>query len=356
MEEENNVNTRLIKVIQRLLFLILVLVLLLVALPILFYYGNSLLNLFSGSKNENPQIQAEAQIQGSTSKTIYWQPQEIALVTNLKKKELLLYGKELIIHTASYFGPNGSIQKEFNGMNCQNCHLDAGTKVFGNNYGSVAANYPKFRARSGTIESITKRINDCFERSLNGKSLDSLSKEMIAMRSYIEFLGGQVEKGTKAPGSGFKNLTYLNRACDPILGKKVYIEKCQSCHLKDGEGVLMEHKLEYQYPPLWGKYSYNDGAGLYRIINFAKYVKYNMPLGANHESPQLSDEEAWDVASFINSQQRPHKNTAQDWPDLTKKPVDHPFGPYADNFTEREHKYGPFAPIEELQKQKTIKK
>jgi thiosulfate dehydrogenase len=30
------------------------------------------------------------------------------------------------------------------------------------------------------------------------------------------------------------------------------------------------------------------------------------------------------------------------WPDIAKKPFDHPFGPYADPFPEHQHKHGPF--------------
>jgi len=108
--------------------------------------------------------------------------------------------------------------------------------------------------------------------------------------------------------------------------------------------------VEYTYPALWGKNSFNDGAGLYRISNFAKYIKYNMPLGVTHRNPQLTDEEAWDVAAFIVSQARPHINVPKDWPDISKKPADHPFGPYADAFAEAQHKYGPFKPIVEEQK------
>jgi thiosulfate dehydrogenase len=230
-------------------------------------------------------------------------------------------------------------------MNCQNCHLEAGTKVFGNNYGSVAANYPKFRPRSGTEEDIYKRVNDCFERSLNGKALDTLSREMQAIKTYIEYLGSNIEKGKKAEGSGFKELAFLDRAADPKKGKEVYVAKCQSCHQADGGGLLNVEGTEYSFPPLWGKNAYNDKAGLYRITFFARYAKYNMPLGTSHENPQLSDEEAWDVAAFVNSQERPSFNTPKDWPDISKKPIDHPFGPYRDGFSETQHKYGPFKPI-----------
>ena len=48
---------------------------------------------------------------------------------------------------------------------------------------------------------------------------------------------------------------------------------------------------------------------------------------------------------FVNSQPRPEKKYPKDWPNIAGKPIDHPFGPYADNFSETQHKYGPFEPI-----------
>ncbi len=94
---------------------------------------------------------------------------------------------------------------------------------------------------------------------------------------------------------------------------------------------------EYQYPLLWGKNSYNDGAGLYRVSNFARYVKANMPLGASHRKPQLTDDEAWDLDAYVNSMPRPKKDIRKDWPDISKKHFDHPFGPYKDGYSE--HKF-----------------
>lgn len=267
-------------------------------------------------------------------------------IENDSLQNVVEYGKDLIVNTSVYFGPLGKVSpNSTNGMNCQNCHLEAGTKIFGNNYGSVAATYPKFRHRSGTVESVSRRVNDCFERSLNGKALDTASAEMQAILSYLAYLGKNTTKGKKAAGSGFKQLEFLDRAADPEKGKQVYSSKCQSCHQSDGEGLPNGDKTAYTYPPLWGKHSYNDGAGLFRLSNFAAYVKYNMPLGASHNSPQLSDEEAWDVAAFVNSQARPHLDTPHDWPDISGKPVDHPFGPYRDTFSEQQHKYGPFREI-----------
>ena len=65
----------------------------------------------------------------------------------------------------------------------------------------------------------------------------------------------------------------------------------------------------------------------------------------SHQNPKLTTEEAWDVAAFVNSQPRPKRDFSKDWPDISKKPIDHPFGPFADGFTESQHKYGPFKPI-----------
>ena len=280
-----------------------------------------------------------------TSSAEMWHPADLNGLPEGPEKEQLAYGRELIAHTAKYLGPQGSVLQISNGMNCQNCHLDAGTKPFGNNYSLVASTYPKFRARSGTEEDIFKRVNDCMERSLNGKPLTKDSKEMQAMMAYINWVGKDVEKGEKPKGAGLMDIELLDRAASPEKGKVVYVQKCQVCHGKDGEGVKTEGSAEYQFPPLWGKNSYNDGAGLYRISNFAKYAKANMPLGATYENPMLTGEEAWDVAAFVNSQPRPKKDLSKDWPDISGKPFDHPFGPFADTFDEKQHKYGPYQPI-----------
>lgn len=252
------------------------------------------------------------------------------------------YGHELIANTSFYFGPKGTVAPITNGMNCQNCHLDAGTMPWGNNYSAVVSTYPKFRARSGGVETIPKRVNDCFERSLNGKAIDSNSKEMKAIVAYLHWIGDEIPKGAKPKGSGIMDLPFMNRAASPEKGQIVYQQKCASCHGPNGEGQPNIEGYGYAYPPLWGEHSYNDGAGLFRLSRFAGYVKANMPFGANYQNTQLSDEDAWDVAAFVNSQPRPKKDISKDWPDISKKPFDHPFGPFADGKSEAQHKYGPW--------------
>jgi len=56
------------------------------------------------------------------------------------------------------------------------------------------------------------------------------------------------------------------------------------------------------FPPLWGPESYNWGAGMARVNPAAGFIKANMPFGQGNS---LSDQQAWDVAAFIDSQERP---------------------------------------------------
>lgn len=280
-----------------------------------------------------------------TGKEFIWKAPDTALIPASREGRLIRYGRDLIANTSRYLGPKGSKAALSNGMNCQNCHLDAGTKPWGNNYGAVFSTYPRFRDRSGSIENIFRRVNDCFERSLNGQPLDTNSVEMQAICAYIQWLGQDVPKGVKPSNAGISDLPFLDRAADPVKGFTIYQLNCRRCHGDQGCGTSRADSNGYVYPPLWGEHSYTTGAGLFRIGRLAGYVRDNMPLGCSHDAPVLSCQDAWDVAAFINSQSRPEKTFPRDWPNIARKPFDHPFGPYADSFTAAQHKYGPFGPI-----------
>ena len=121
---------------------------------------------------------SSAAVSQTNVKDDLWHAPDESTMPAGEEGELVRYGKELIAHTSRYLGPKGSVSAISNGMNCNNCHLDAGTRAWGNNYAAVFSTYPKYRERSGSTETIYKRVNDCFERSLNGQPLDSNSKEM----------------------------------------------------------------------------------------------------------------------------------------------------------------------------------
>lgn len=121
---------------------------------------------------------------------------------------------------------------------------------------------------------------------------------------------------------------------------------CASCHGFDGQGERNIESNTYLYPPLWGPDSYNHGAGMHRVLTAAQFIKGNMPLGTTADEPLLSDEEAYDVAGYINSFTRPLKlNPENDFPDKKLKPLSTPYGPWADSFSKEQHKYGPYGEI-----------
>ena len=312
---------------------------------VLFVFISGILSYYNKQKNKAdlPQV-----TYGSDPSLQDWHAPDFQLDTSLSEAERkkLDYGKSIIAHTAAYFGPKGSLAHLTNGMNCQNCHLEAGTQPWANNFAVTKDKYPRIAGRSGKIQTLFDRINGCFQRSMNGNKLDTTSKEMRAMAAYITYLGSNSKKDMKPQGAGLPQINFINRAANPEKGQLVYITFCQRCHGENGQGQLNKTGNEYTYPPLWGNDSYNDGAGLYRLSSFASFVKSNMPYEVtSHWSPSLTQQHAWDVAAFVNSQPRPHKDQHSDYPDLKKKPFDAPYGPYADAFPQKQHKYGPYQPI-----------
>ena len=274
---------------------------------------------------------------------LWYGPNEQEIPEN--NKEHIIRGFQLIKNTSKYLGHGGVIASISNGMNCQNCHLEGGRKPWGNNFFAVYSTYPKFRERSGTTESIAYRVNDCLVRSLNGKPLQENSTEMQDIISYITWLGTGVKKGVKPPGTGIMELPLLEVPADPVSGKIIFGKHCSICHGKHGEGLPGSDGKGNSYPPLWGKGSFNTGAGMNRISRLAGFIRYNMPNGTSYLDPKLSVKEAWDVAAFILSQPRPEFDQSGDWPSLVTKPYDYPYGPYADGYPEDQHKFGPFGPI-----------
>jgi thiosulfate dehydrogenase len=283
-----------------------------------------------------------------------WTVPEVGALPDDAKGRVVRQGRDLITATYAHIGPEvPDAAKRFAGNNlaCGNCHLEAGTKKFGLPIFGLFGEFPKYSARSGADISIEDRVNSCMTRSMNGRAMPNEAPEMAAIVAYIKFLSTGVPPGQELPGLGAGKMPELDRAADPARGLPVYTRACAGCHGPDGLGVrrsLPTVDLGYMMPPVWGADSFNDGAGMARLINAANFVHFNMPHGADYLNPQLSVEEAWDAAAYVVSQPRPHKqDLARDYPDLLLKPVDTPYGPYADGFSEQQHKYGPFAPISE---------
>lgn len=214
-------------------------------------------------------------------------------------------GKKLLTETHQRLPKNVG-----NGLNCTNCHLAGGTTAKSSPWVGIWGVFPEYRSRSGRIISLQERVNDCFERSMNGKALAYNSPEMNNILTYMQWLSTDVPTGASVKGRGFGPIDQKLKS-DANHGKEVYAAKCASCHGAEGQGVK-NPAGGYAFPPVWGKDSFNDGAGMARTYTAAAFVKHNMPLG---QGGTLSDQEALDVAEFFTHQPRPvYQGKAKDWP------------------------------------------
>lgn len=271
---------------------------------------------------------------------------------------LAKYGKELTERTFAHIGPevkDAKMRYAGNNLACASCHQTGATKKFAMPWVGVHATFPQYRAREDEVSTLEERINGCMERSMAGKPLPLDSREMKAYLTYMHFLSQDVPVGGKVEGQGLPPFKAPERRADTVAGGKVYQEKCASCHGVDGAGLRAGapgSATGYTFPPLWGNDSFNNGAGMARLLFASAFIKTNMPFGAQHGQPQLSDDEAYDVAAYMLSQPRPLKaNTERDFPARWNKPVDAAFPPYVTGAPADQHKYGPFGPLQEKMKE-----
>lgn len=259
------------------------------------------------------------------------------------------YGRRLLRYTAALMGPNHeNPEQRYTGshLDCASCHLDTGTKPGTLSLMQSASRYPRFSGRDGFEGDLRDRINGCMTRSMNGRELARDSVEMISMELYIQSLGTQYAAMSESRRAAVEPAAFKEpaRAADIAAGQVVYEQRCQVCHGVEGQGLQATLDLNegYLFPPLWGPDSFNNGAGMGRVLTASLFIKARMPLG----QPDLTDDQAFDVAAYINAQERPQMaNLEKDYPDRTTKPVDSPYPPYADEFPVEQHRFGPFGPI-----------
>lgn len=279
---------------------------------------------------------------------------ELAKIESDFVKREIRYGKEIIDNTAAYIGPQGTVVKATgNYMSCKNCHLDSGVREQGLPFMDTHGLYPQFRSREGKVLTLAERINSCIRMPMLGRDLPDSSREMQAMLLYIKFLGANRKMLARDPDHRLPILKWPAQAASPQKGQELYVTHCSRCHQENGQGIKAANS--YTYPPLWGNESYRAGSSMHRVSVLARFIKANMPFDtATPEKPVLTDEEALDIAAFINSE---HINRRPPPPkNLTVraefKPFDFPEAPYADPFPPDQHKYGPFDPIIVFHKEK----
>jgi thiosulfate dehydrogenase len=190
-----------------------------------------------------------------------------------------------------------------NRLQCVSCHPDDGTRQRVMPWVGVYARFPQYRSRAGSTQIIEDRINDCFLRSMNGKPLAAQSRDMRDIISYMAFLSSGYPVFAQVQGMGLDSLPVQEG--DSARGHATFTTKCVACHGNNGEGSVLA-------PPVWGPHSYNIGAGMARLRTAAAFIRAAMPQNA---PGTLTEQEAWDLARFINSQPRPDfRGKELDWP------------------------------------------
>ncbi len=231
----------------------------------------------------------------------YFKPADIASAPADKFGDEVRLGHNIITETYKY-----APQYAVTGMKCTSCHLDAGLKPNALPLWGAMGTHPVYRISSDRNDNLADRTQSCFRNSMNGFVPAHDSPEMRAILSYIYFISRGIPLRVSLPGKlvPIDDKFYMpTSGIEPssTRGKVVFESKCTSCHGIDGKGKRKEDG-SYEFPPLWGFYSYNKGAAFHYDTPFlARFIWVNMPLGQDFS---LTPREALDVATFINIQER----------------------------------------------------
>ena len=209
--------------------------------------------------------------------------------------KVIRLGQQVFMETGQY-----ASRYVGNKLTCVNCHLDAGRKADSAPLWASFIHYPAFRSKTGQVDTLASRIQGCFEYSMNGKAPPADDPIITALQTYAFWLAKGAPVGMPLRGSGYPKLKKPEQPADYARGEKVYAQNCALCHGADGLGQRAGDKQVF--PPLWGPKSFNWGAGMHQLANAAGFIQANMPLG---KGGTLSEQDAWDVAAFMNSHERP---------------------------------------------------
>lgn len=226
----------------------------------------------------------------------YFTPPDEATIPDDDFGAMVRLGKQIFVDTQNHAG-------EFvgNAQNCVDCHINAGRKAGSSPMWAAWGMYPAYRAKNDRVNTMIDRIQGCFRFSMNGTPPPADSDVMTALLSYTYWLSQGAPIGESLPGRGYPELSAPDKEPSYDRGEKIYAKSCAVCHSEDGRGKSVDGQSVF--PPLWGSGAYNWGAGMHRIQTAAEFIHANMPLGRGGEL--LSEQEAWDVAAFINKHPRP---------------------------------------------------
>lgn len=204
-------------------------------------------------------------------------------------------GRDLVEKTTSHRLTRPYVD---NALNCTSCHLNNGTDPKAASFIGVAAAYPAWSPREMRVITLEDRVLNCFMRSCNGIRPPLGSEVSVSITAYITWLSTDqpIRMNSKRPAGpqAIPQLTVDVADADRQRGEQLYSARCAACHAANGQG-------RKENPPVWGARSFNDGAGLANVYQLASWLKVAMPL----DETDLTDEEALDIAAFVNSHERP---------------------------------------------------
>jgi len=209
--------------------------------------------------------------------------------------DLVRLGQNIFEDTPKYAAPYAG-----NTLSCRNCHLDRGRDAKSSPMWAAYVHYPEYRKKDGLVNTIQMRVQGCFRYSQNGTVPESDSREITALVTYFYWMAGGLPVGVKPKAAGYPKLDAPKEIPSLERGAKVYASACAICHGQDGLG--RSSAGQQVFPPLWGPQSFNWGAGMHQVDRAAGFIKTSMPYGAGGT---LTDQQAWDVAAYVNSRPRP---------------------------------------------------
>lgn len=187
-----------------------------------------------------------------------------------------------------------------NDLSCVNCHLDSGRRAGSAPMWAAYVAFPAYRSKNHQVNTLAQRVQGCFRFSENGHPPPQESPTMTALLSYFAWMSRGAPTGAQMAGRGYPKLPAAAEKPSAVRGAMVYREHCALCHGATGQGTRASGRTVF--PPLWGPRSFNGGAGMHKVKNAAAFIKANMPYGAGGS---LSNQQAWDVAAYVDSQPRP---------------------------------------------------
>ena len=228
-----------------------------------------------------PNTSAGFSNEGGKEEEVVWQPKNpFSEIENMPFE--VKKGYYLISETSRYMGPGAAkTEDRYSGNNlaCSNCHLQKGAQAGSGSWVGILERFPQFGGRGNKIGTIEDRINGCMERSMNGRMLPPDSDKLVAIVAYMNWLSEGLPEDRKAEFKGYPKIKIPNEKVDLAKGKQVYTKECVICHGENGAGVLsLEDNNSYTYPPLWGEDSFNDGAGMHRVITSAEFIRVTCPI------------------------------------------------------------------------------